>query len=93
MIVGRGATNDETKQVLLLGVTDDNVKALTSGMPIRVSRETHGPGIPEGWLIVIVHGKTTTELARTVMSGPWAAGAEVHHEPLLDPKKMPGGGG
>lgn len=91
MIVGRGQTNDTNKEVLLLGVTDDNIKALTSGKPIKVSRETHGPGIPEGWVIVIVHGKTVNELAAVLTQGPWAAGAEIHHEPLLDPKKMPGG--
>lgn len=91
MIVGRGDAADG-QNVVLLGVTEDNIKALVSGKPILVSRETHGPGIPEGWKIAIVYGKDTKELY-TILSQGLAKNAQVHHEPLLNPKKMPGGGG
>lgn len=91
MIVGRGDAADGEK-VVLLGVTADNIQALMSGKPILVSRATHGPGIPEGWKIAIVYGKDTKELYATLSQG-LAKDAQIHHEPLLDPKKMPGGGG
>lgn len=86
MIVGRG-TSDDGKQVILLGLSDDNVQRLTDGKPILVTRETHGAGVPEGWIITIVHGKTEQSLAAQLVKGV-AKNAKIHHEPKLgDAKK------
>jgi hypothetical protein len=64
MIVANGTAGPNNDRVLLLGLSDENVRRLTDGQPIKVSRETHGEGIPDGLIIVLIHGKDEAALAR-----------------------------
>lgn len=50
------------REYLFLGLTDANVQRLMKGEPIRVTAETHGGAIPEGWTIGIVYGANKEEL-------------------------------
>lgn len=43
--------------VLLLGLSEANLERLQQGMPIRVSRETHGIAVPPNLKIFIIVGK------------------------------------
>ncbi len=89
MILGRGDSEDG-RQVLLIGLTDENVKALTAGKPIRMQQETHGPGVPDGWIVLIAHAKDDQTLANALLATEAGKNAEVHHEPKLgDYKKGP----
>lgn len=56
MIVARG--NYEEDELLVLGLTAQNVQRLVRGAPILVRREVHGDGIPDGWKIMLVFGQT-----------------------------------
>jgi hypothetical protein len=60
--------------MLILGLTRVNVTRLINGEPIRITPETHGRGIPEGWTIVIVFGETEVSIAaefeRSGLIGP-----------------------
>ncbi len=64
MITAR-ATGDDGTEILLLGVTRENIRRLTAGQPIRVSAETH-PGFPDNLRVFIVFGETEHALAETL---------------------------
>lgn len=60
MIVARGTyKNDDESQdeLIILGLSDLNIKRLLSGKPIMVERKVHGDGIPDGWRIMLMTGK------------------------------------
>jgi hypothetical protein len=58
MIIARGTLEKPNSELLILGLSKKNMERLQAGQPIRVSRPTHGEGIPEGWEIVIFTGET-----------------------------------
>lgn len=39
-----------------------------AGRPIRITRATHGEGVPEGWTIAIVFGETELQLKETLVA-------------------------
>lgn len=49
--------HEDKSESLLLGLTRENVKRLMSGLPMHISRKTHGIAIPEGLVIGIVYGE------------------------------------
>lgn len=66
MILGRGETNG--REMLILGLSRVNVERLVSGQPIRIRKESHGDGVPQGWEILIIYGNTELELASHLRS-------------------------
>ena len=62
MIIAR-STKEDSSELLSLGLSRENVRRLTGGLPIRLTRETHGDGIPENWTIGIIFGETEQEIA------------------------------
>lgn len=62
MIIANGET-DEGKTFLLLGVSRLNIEKLITGRPIKVTRESHGNGIPTDLEIAIIFGETEEEIA------------------------------
>jgi hypothetical protein len=82
MVIAR-ATADKD-ELLLLGLSRENVRRLTDGQPMHLKRETHGDGIPEGWEIVIVFGETeqalVAEFRRAEMISPET---KIHKDPRL----------
>ncbi len=75
MIVGRGETEDG--QVIILGLSSQNVERLLRRKPIVVRREVHGDGIPDGWKIVLCYGKTETSLVEELRQGGLLDGVNV----------------
>jgi hypothetical protein len=67
MIIGRSKTEDS--EVLLLGMSHENVTRLLSGQPIRLRRVSHGDGIPEGWDILIFCGETEQSMRQELERG------------------------
>ena len=63
MIIARGS--DKDGKFLLLGLSCENIKRLTQGRPIRMTRKSHRDGVPEGWTVVMMH--VETEQARKRM--------------------------
>jgi hypothetical protein len=63
MIVKSGTSLDG-RQILLLGLTQENVESLLAGRPIAVSRSTHGDGVPAGLDVGIFFGATKDDLMR-----------------------------
>jgi hypothetical protein len=61
MVIAR-AKGASGRDILLLGLSAENVRRLQGGEPIRVTQETHGPGIPEGWVIGLVFGETEEDI-------------------------------
>lgn len=57
MIVA-GSQGDFGEQFILLGLSEVNIELLKQGKPIRCTRDSHGNGIPAGWEIAIMYGKT-----------------------------------
>jgi hypothetical protein len=64
-VITARATGDDGKEILLLGVTRENIRRLMDGQPIRVSAETH-PGFPESIRVLIVFGETERTLAEAL---------------------------
>ena len=64
MIIARATEGAD--EVLLFGLSEENVKRLLDGKPMRLSRETHGDGIPKGWKILIFVGKTEAAMAEMI---------------------------
>ena len=56
MIIARGKM--EGDELLMLGLSHQNVRRLLSGEPIHIHRSSHGDGIPKGWRILICAGET-----------------------------------
>lgn len=61
MIIMRGGGNG--KELLILGLSDMNMQKMKEGRPLHIRREIHGEGIPEGWEIIIMNGRTEKEMA------------------------------
>lgn len=70
MILGRADHGDV--QTLIIGLSSLNLEKLKRGMPIHVTRKTHGDAIPEHWEFVIMAGETENHMA-----------AELRREGLL----------
>lgn len=56
------SANGEKKDLLLLGLSQENIDRLWKDLPIRISRETHGEAIPENLVIVIIAGKSEYDI-------------------------------
>jgi hypothetical protein len=46
------------EQLLVLGLSRENIRRLQEGLPIDLSQKTHGPTIPAGLKICIFAGET-----------------------------------
>lgn len=81
MMIAR-ADNEDGEMLLLLGLSNENLRRLVMGQPMNISRATHGDGIPEKWRIVIMYGKTEQDMQRDLgdMIGP---DTKIHRDPRL----------
>ena len=64
MIVA-GGTRDG-RPMLLLAVTRENIDRLVAGDPILVTRERHGPSVPEDLQIAIMFGETEAAVTQVL---------------------------
>jgi hypothetical protein len=84
MLIARGKGKADNSQMLLLGLSSENVRRLVIGEPIYVKRETHGDGVPEGWEIIIIHGATEASMrAELEAKGIVDETTKVHIDPRL----------
>jgi len=60
MITAR-ATGADGKEIVILGVTRENLTRLADGQPIRVSAEQHA-GFPPNLVVTIIFGETERAL-------------------------------
>jgi len=81
MIVGRGEKAGGAVQVLILGLSRQNVEKLTQGKPMLVRREIHGAGVPPGWEIAIVFGETEQALVDELMKMGALRSAQISYQP------------
>lgn len=82
MIIARGQI--ENLEMLLLGLSRENVQRLTQGNPIYLTRKTHGDGIPDGWQIVIIYGETERAMSATLKAvGLVTKDTPIHGHPNL----------
>jgi hypothetical protein len=83
MIIARGSSGSHD-EVLILGLSRENIRRLQEGEPIRIRRATHGDGIPARWQIVIIFGETEQSMRREFeehgMIGPET---KIHINPRL----------
>jgi hypothetical protein len=54
------------EQLLVLGLSVENLRRLQDGMPIDLSRATHGLAIPAGLKIVIFAGETEADMRQAL---------------------------
>lgn len=83
MIIARAAVKGED-EMLILGLSRENITRLTNGEPMRLRRESHGDGIPDGWEICIMFGETERDMAAQFeehgLIGPETT---IHRDPRL----------
>lgn len=83
MLIAR-ATSDDGGECLILGLSQGNIDRLVQGMPMRLTRKTHGDGVPEGWSIIILHGETEQTIADELRRvGAIGAQTRVEVDPRL----------
>jgi len=66
MIIARAKRSSPEGQVIILGLTQENIVHLLDGKPMAINRKTHGDGVPEGWEILIVFGISNSDIANTL---------------------------
>lgn len=85
MIIGRGTQADGTGELLMLGLSFENLRRLRQGEPIRMTPESHGPGVPLGWKILIVAAETEEALVAALVKaeavGPATVVAAMPRDP------------
>jgi hypothetical protein len=64
MIIARGSSNGG--ELLILGLSHGNINRLLAGQPMRMTRQTHGDGVPDGWTIVIMAGESEQALEQVL---------------------------
>jgi len=67
MIIARSKT--KKAQIIMLGLSRENINRMLDGKPVHVREETHGEGIPAGWEIVIFFGETEKEMHEMFIKG------------------------
>ena len=78
MLTALGAgENDES--IVLVGLTDEDIKKMTDGSPIVLTRKTHGKTIPDGLAVCIFFGRTSEELVE-VVKDLWPNTQETIHK-------------
>lgn len=83
MIIARGGGGD--RQVLILGLSRENITRLMAGAPIYLTEKSHGQGVPKGWAISILFGDTEGAIAAKLQAdGVLAPGCKVHVDPRLN---------
>lgn len=81
MLIARGVDGD--KELLILGLSLENVKRLVAGNDMVLAAEDH-QGIPPGWRVVITFGQTELELIKRITkSGVTTPQTEVKIDPRL----------
>lgn len=88
MLIARGTSeSDDGKkgELLILGLTNENIRRLVQGKPMKLTRETHGEGVPEGWEIAILFGRTEDDLAQMLReAGAIDADTKINRDPKLN---------
>jgi len=60
------AHGENGEQIIVLGLSRENVKRLTAGKPIHMDRKTH-VGLPENLVIMICFGETEEALVKELL--------------------------
>jgi hypothetical protein len=83
MCIGR-AEREGGEQILILGLSQENIDRLSKGQPMHVSREKHGDGVPDGWEILILYGKTEADIHRQLAeAGAIGEETQIFKDPRL----------
>lgn len=82
MIIARGVVGESNDELLILGLSRKNLERLQAGQPIRISRPTHGEGIPACWEIVIIVGETEDDMYKA-MKPIFDLNTKVHRDTRL----------
>ena len=82
MIIARAKL--DSGEMLILGLSRTNVSRLLNRQPIVIKRETHGPGVPEGWTICLTAGETEVALYEQFKASGWIGPeTKIHRDPRL----------
>jgi hypothetical protein len=85
MIIMR-STSETGQELLLFGLSRENVTRLLEGDPILLTRQSHG--VPEGWSVGIFFGETEQDMAGLLSKmGIITPQTEVVVDPKLTPQK------
>jgi hypothetical protein len=60
------ASGENNRQLLVLGLSAENVRRLQGGQPIRVTRESHGIAVPADLTLVIFTGETELDVRAAI---------------------------
>lgn len=84
MIIARASRTGSEGEILLLGLSRENVRRLQEGQPIHIRRVSHGEGVPEGWEIVILFGETERAIKSDLEKhGLISPETKIHVDPRL----------
>jgi len=84
MVIARGS-GDNGEEVLIIGLSKENIGWLELGRPISVNSDKN-PGVPKGWSICILYGKDEREIEKTLRdAGLFSNNTKIK----IDPRLMP----
>lgn len=66
MVIATGDREDG-RQLLLVGLSRENLRLLRQDRPIVITPETH-PGCPQGYEILVMYGETEAAIAQRLRS-------------------------
>lgn len=62
MIIGQIENPQSGGKILLVGLSSENISRMMNGDCILINPGKHGPAVPNGWEIVIMHGASEAAL-------------------------------
>lgn len=73
----------DDKQMLIVGLSKENIRRLQEGQPIVIRRGVHGEGVPKGWQITLLVGEPD-EIARQFKeAGMIKPDTKINRDPRL----------
>lgn len=66
---GKNKTSGKPQQILIIGLTYQNIMRMIHDQPVHIRKEVHGPGVPEGWEIVIFAGESEANIYEMFKKG------------------------
>ncbi len=82
MMIARGS--HEGRELIIFGLSKENVERLMKGAPMTLSRETHGEAVPAGWDVLICYGVTEADIvAKMRAAGLVCAETKANVNPRL----------
>lgn len=78
-----GTVNGKESELLLVGLSAENIARMMLNEPITVTEEKHPGALPKGWTMVLMYGESEQEMMRLMKEGGLIG---QHTKSRIDPR-------